>query len=198
MFKAYRPNKHHPCGASNCKCPVTHRLISRIRGHPYEVQTDNYKCGPVAIINGQHFLNRDAGRALRRVIITGCDSMPVHDDGFSGTKPNAMNNVITKVFSKDKIFHFKGCSECINGMERKDLNGYIVLYSYIKNKKQYFHYTFTYKIYNISEQEYYYYSQNDGSDNETILSFKDYLDEHFKVEGSLPIEYPQVWAIAAA
>ena len=161
---------------------------------PYEVQLDSYSCGPVAIINALHYLNRDAGRALRRVIVTCCKTKAVHEDGFRGTKPDTMNITITNIIGK-KVTHYTGISDCITALEHMRFNCYIVLYSYKENKKQYFHYIFTYKVHDSSSNTQKYYSQNDGSYREQITDLNSYIEGHLSLEGTHPIKYPQVWVI---
>jgi hypothetical protein len=192
MFRPHPPPKiHHPCGADDCMCPVTSRLISRAESRPYEVQMDKYKCGPVAVINALLYLEKDPGPALRRSIITQCKTAPVHEDGFKGTKPNDIHGVIQKVIPNVK--HFIGIHDAIAAFKNRSYTAYIVLYSgYRQNKKQYYHYTFTFKT--KAGRSPIFLSQNDGSDKELEWTLNSFCEEHFSIEDNIPIVFPQIWA----
>jgi len=173
---------------------MTQQWISKINKKPYEVQIDNFKCGPVAIINAFHFKNINPGRSLRRLIITTCNTKEIHEDGFNGTKPDNLGEVLNRMF-QDKVHHFVGIRECIRSLRNSTFTGYIVLYSFIKDKKQYYHYIFTYKLFNNIDNSITYYSQNDGSSIEIPWSLNKFITEHLSLEGAIPVHYPQIWAI---
>jgi hypothetical protein len=191
---------HHPCQTWNCHCPLTFRRISPTTLRPYEVQIDKYKCGPIAIINALHYCARDAGPALRRSLLTTCQTVPEHSDGFKGTKPDRLDIAISHVLSSS-VRRFIGRSDCIRAIRNNKFKAYIILYSgFRKNKEQYFHYIFTYKssinaASSNSDNSPIFISQNDGSYFETRLHLADLIAEYFNVENTHPISYPQVWAI---
>ena len=188
------PKLHHPCDTDDCKCPITIRCISHLNKHPYEVQTDEYKCGPVAIINALLYLEKDPGAALRRSIITQCKTALLHSDGFKGTKPADIGRVIQKVIPSPRIKHFTGIRSAIGAFKNRAFSAYIVLYSgKYQDDKQFYHYNFTIKI--KAGRSPLFLSQNDGSQKELEWALDTYITEHFSIEGNTPIEYPQVWAI---
>jgi len=196
MFKPHpAPKRVHLCDGVDCRCPVTIQWVSHIHNTPYEVQDDHFNCGPVAIINAFHFRNLSPGRSLRRLIVTGCNPKPRHYDGFKGTKPENIGIVLNRVFG-DKVRHFVGTRDCTSALHSESFKEFIVLYSFMKNKAQYWHYIFTYKVFDIKENQYIYYTQNDGTLIELKFSLSQFMDERMALEGSTPIQYPQMWAIS--
>ena len=192
MFKPHlSTNTHHPCGAFDCKCPTTLQIVSTTYKRPYEVQIDNYKCGPVSIINALYFVGREAGPALRRVIMNKCRTCPVHSDGFRGTRPDDMNNMIRLLWPECP--KFVGIRDCKRALRSKDFQGYIILYSAFWRNKQYYHYVFTFKS---SENHNIYITQNDGDRYELKWTLGCFVNDHLGIEGDTPIKFPQLWVVA--
>lgn len=188
----FRPNPSpilmHPCHTYGCKCPVTLLYTSDLcRNSVYEVQTDNYKCGPVAIINSLHLYNRSPGRSMRRYIISACNTQQTHTDGFHGTRPENMHKVIMNVWPTSE--RYTSVRDCVRAIRSPRRGVYIVLYSYLKGEKQFYHYTVLHKGKDA------YVTVNDGSDRELKWTFHTFIDEHLVLEGTDPITYPQIWHI---
>jgi hypothetical protein len=176
----------------DCRCPVTRVYQSNISGignGVYEVQTDNYKCGPVAIINSLHLCNKNVGRSMRRYIVSACNTQQVHSDGFHGTRPENMNKVIMNIWYGSK--RYEGIRDCIRAIKSSSHSKYIVLYSYFANNLQYFHYTVLFRPTKCKK----FYTLNDGSDYEQKWTISTFVNEHLAIEGTVPIIYPQVWSI---
>jgi hypothetical protein len=84
-------------------CPITHNELYRWRRkYVFESQAETYTCGPVAIMNALHFEQRysDLGPAIKRQIMVACNAKEVHEDGFAGTKPMAIDGGIRKYWPK--------------------------------------------------------------------------------------------------
>jgi hypothetical protein len=126
-----------------------------------------------------------------------CQTKPEHADGFRGTKPDRLNTAVNCVLPRLSE-HFIGSADCIRAIRSKKFKAYIILYSgFHKNKKQYYHYTFTFKAETKDPSlPVIFISQNDGSEMESPWSQSEFVKKHFSAEGTVPVLYPQVWAIA--
>lgn len=72
-------------------------------------QTDDYSCGPVAVVNALLIANKHAGRAVQRQVAYLCDAKYEHEDGFCGTRPEHIQRAIGKFWTPE---HHVGSAKC--------------------------------------------------------------------------------------
>jgi len=196
MFRPHpAPKIHHPCGVADCECPVTKMYLSKILpAYNFENQTDEYKCGPVAVINALTYCDRPAGKALRRSAIKSLGTQERHTDGSAGTKSEHMAALVKTLWPRSQ--HFVGRAACISATRAETAAAaFIVLYSWKDSKnKQHYHYTFVYRSSNKDSNTFY--SVNDGSDTEIANTLEVFKLIYFSIESTLPFRCPQIWVIA--
>ena len=99
---------------------------SRSHQMQFEVQLDKFSCGAVAVINAIRydaciyecnldFLNSDGDFKTR--LLKALNTRLLHDDGFTGTKPNMMTKLLGNLWQVDHRFGSKDCNEILSRIE---------------------------------------------------------------------------------
>lgn len=135
------------CPHTQCECAKSH--LYKHRGQAYETQDDDFRCGPVAILNALRASGRYSGRAQRRQIAVACNARMKHaDDGFCGTKPPTMSAVVARLWPAHN--HYVGSSACLGALEgaHKGARGIFLFrrpYTDSGKVKHYYHYVYAHR-----------------------------------------------------
>jgi hypothetical protein len=163
-------------------------------GRIWEVQEEDYTCGPVAIINALHHFGRCVGTATRRSIIQRLNTMPKHMDGFRGTRPDDFNVGLKRYFSdggEKRICRYIGGEDCRRILDNKNCKAFIILFAWMNSRGDYaYHYIFGWR-----DKNNYIITLNDGRDSE-VISIVEWAKSAycFEMMDKQGFVYPQMWA----
>lgn len=181
---------------STPELPRTHKMTCGKR--LWEIQDEEHICGPVAVINALHHFGRYVGTATRRSIIKRLNTLPQHENGFEGTKPEDFEKGLVGYFSQEvgcqkKIIKFIGETECSNVFDNKKYKEFIILFAWEKSGTNYgYHYIFGWR-----DKHNYIITLNDGCDYQKIFYYvndakKTYCLNKTDKQGN---KYPQIWVL---
>ncbi len=158
----------------------------------FEAQDDDFRCGPVSIINALRYAGYTVGPATRRSICVTCDASPKHeDDGFKGTKPPALHTMIRKFWPHASVADGRDACKALLSNDR--YTAYILLYATRRGDSAhsgyFYHYVFLYKDRGVFRV------QNDAGAKEHNLpaDFGAHLIE--KIYPRTDFRLPMVWAL---
>jgi hypothetical protein len=171
--------------------PKTHQI--KRYGRTWEIQDETYTCGPVAVINALHYFGRCVGTATRRSINRVLNTLPIHIDGFKGTRPDDFDRGLVKYFSKGgavEIKRYIGSTYCSKILKNRTYKAFMILYAWNPDITHYaYHYVFGWR-----DKNNYIIIYNDGSNCERICTIEgavaDYCLDTIDKQGN---RFPQIW-----
>lgn len=174
----------------SCDCGDRFALYKGSDNRTYESQTDEYRCGPVAIRNALRFVGAVPGPATRRRVCAVCCAVPRHPCGFGGTLPSAMTGALRLVF-RAEVAPAVGASACRSTLLTPEYMAFIVLYSDVKaaTRKRYYHYVF------MVRRRGYFYAQNEMDKEEYKVPVRSLEAEYLQEVLHCGVQFPQVWTL---
>lgn len=148
-------------------------------------QTDDYSCGPVAVINALLISNKHAGRAVQRQVAYLCDAKYEHKDGFCGTRPENIERAIQKFWTPQ---HHVGSERCSLYFQHSSPGSFaIFLYAkLLKDGERFYHYAMVHRT------EIGWRFENVPRDRYFVLNT--YLDD-CTYPGIDHVVFPQIWSL---
>ena len=175
-----------------CNCIQSTTLYRATNRRLFEAQDDDFRCGPVSIINALRYAGYAVGPATRRAICVACNASAKHaDDGFKGTKPPALQTAIHKFWPR--AAHADGRDACSVLLEDACYSAYILLYATYRGESAhsgyFYHYVFMYKNRGVFRV------QNDTGAKEHVVPIECGIFLKEKIYPRTDFRLPMVWAL---